>query len=49
MLYWLHYGGGSFSKIKTSKVKESHPNIKWDDVIGMAEAKQEAWEDVELL
>ena len=49
MLYWLHYGGGSFSKMATSQVKGESVNIKWDDVIGMEEAKEEAWEVVELL
>ncbi len=49
MLYWLHYGGGSFSKIATGKVKGKQVNIQWDDVIGMEEAKREAWEVVELL
>jgi len=48
-LYWLHYGGGSFSKMNTSRVKGDQVNIKWDEVIGMDEAKQEAWEVVELL
>ncbi len=49
MLYWLHYGGGSFSKISKSTIKGNQVNIKWADVIGMEEAKQEAWEVVELL
>src|SRR6185295_7408863 len=49
MLYWLHYGGGSFSKLDKSTVKSNNVKVKWDDVIGMEEAKQEAWEVVELL
>ena len=49
MLYWLHYGGGSFGKLKKSKVKGEHVDVHWDDVIGLEEAKQEAWEVVELL
>ena len=48
-LYWLHYGGGSFSKLSKSAVKGEQVNVKWDSVIGMEEAKQEAWEVVELL
>ncbi len=48
-LYWLHYGGGSFSKLSKSAVKGDQVNVKWDSVIGMEEAKQEAWEVVELL
>lgn len=49
MLFWLHYGGGSFSKMAKNRVKGEQVNIKWDDVIGMEEVKQEAWEVVELL
>ena len=49
MLYWLHYGGGSFSKLDKSTVKANRIRVKWDDVIGMEEAKREAWEVVELL
>ncbi len=48
-LYWLHYGGGSFSKISKGAVKGEQVNVKWNEVIGMEEAKQEAWEVVELL
>jgi cell division protease FtsH len=49
MLFWLHYGGGSFSKMAKNRVKGENVNIRWDDVIGMEEVKQEAWEVVELL
>ena len=49
MLSWLHYGGGSMSKIMKSRVKGDQVNVKWDEVIGMEEAKLEAWEVVELL
>jgi len=49
MLYWLHYGGGSFSKLNKSKIKGEQVSVRWDDVIGMEEAKREAWEVVELL
>ena len=49
MLYWLHYGSGSFSKISKTTVKAQQIKIRWDDVIGMEEVKQEAWEVVELL
>ncbi|MBI4354293.1 MAG: AAA family ATPase, partial [Candidatus Omnitrophica bacterium] len=44
-----HYGGGSFSKIAKGRVKGDQVNVKWDEVIGMEEAKLEAWEVVELL
>ena len=49
MLSWLHYGGGSFSKVNKSRIKSHNVNIRWDEVIGMEEAKLEAWEVVELL
>lgn len=49
MLSWLHYGGGSFSKISKAAIKGSQVNVKWDEVIGMEEAKMEAWEVVGLL
>ncbi len=49
MLHWLHHGGGSFSKLNKSQVKSDQVNIKWDEVIGLEEAKMEAWEVVELL
>lgn len=49
-LYWLHYGGGlSFSKIKKNLVRSEAINIRWTDVIGLEEAKQESREVVELL
>ena len=46
---WLHYGGGSFSKMNKSRIKGESVNVRWDEVIGMAEAKMEAWEVVDLL
>ncbi|MBI4342608.1 MAG: AAA family ATPase, partial [Candidatus Omnitrophica bacterium] len=49
MLSWLHYGGGSFAKVDKSRVKGDTVNVRWDEVIGMEEAKLEAWEVVELL
>jgi len=48
-MYWLHYGGGSFSKLSKSVVSGAQINVRWDTVIGMEEAKREAWEVVELL
>jgi cell division protease FtsH len=47
-LYWLHYGGG-FQKIGSKKVKTSEVKIKWDDVIGMEQAKMESVEIVKLI
>ena len=48
-LWWLHYGGGSFSKMSKSQIKSDQVNVRWDHVIGMEEAKREAWEVVEPL
>jgi len=48
-MYWLHYGSGSFSKLSKKRVKGEDVKVRWDDVIGLDEAKQEAWEVVELL
>jgi len=48
LLYWLHYGGG-FQKMKKSPLKGELATVRWEDVIGMEEAKQEAWEVVQLI
>ncbi len=48
LLYWLHYGGG-FQKIGSKKVKTNVVNIKWNDVIGMEQAKMESVEIVKLI
>lgn len=48
LLYWLHYGGG-FQKINKAHVRPSDVNIRWDDVIGMDQAKMEAKEVVKLI
>jgi cell division protease FtsH len=48
LLYHLVLRGG-LAKLESGKVKSQQVGIKWADVIGMEEAKQEAWEVVELL
>jgi len=48
LLYWLHYGGG-FTKIRKKSVSKSEVNIRWDDVIGMEQAKLECKEIVKLI
>jgi len=48
LLYWLHYGGG-FQKLKKKSVKSKEVNVRWDDVIGMEQAKMEAIEVVKLI
>jgi len=40
---------GGLSKLSKSKIKGEEVNIHWDDVIGMEEAKREAWEVVQLI
>ncbi len=49
MYYWLLFGGLSFNKMAKGRVKAANIQVKWDEVIGLAEAKLEAWEVVELL
>lgn len=45
MQYWMMSGGG-MGKSSAEAVKT---NVRWPDVIGMVEAKREAWELVKLL
>jgi cell division protease FtsH len=40
---------GGMAKIGTKKIKGSEVNVKWDDVLGIDEAKAEAWEVVQLI
>ena len=40
---------GGFAKFGQSKISLAQANVKWDEVIGMQEAKKDAWELVELL
>ncbi|MFA6003670.1 MAG: AAA family ATPase [Elusimicrobiota bacterium] len=47
-LYLLQYGGG-FAQFKKSKVDAASVNVKFSDVIGLIEAKREAWEMVQLI
>jgi len=47
-LYLLQYGGG-FAQFKKSKVNATQVNVKFSDVIGLTEAKREAWEMVQLI
>jgi cell division protease FtsH len=47
-LYLLQYGGG-FSRFKKAKVKSDNVNVKFSDIVGLDEAKREAWEVVELI
>lgn len=47
-LYMAVFRGG-FSQMKKGKVKADQVNIRFDQVIGIDEAKEEAWEVVELI
>ncbi|MBI4425493.1 MAG: AAA family ATPase, partial [Elusimicrobia bacterium] len=47
-LYLLQYGGG-FAQFKKSKVDSTKVAVRFDDVIGLTEAKREAWEVVQLI
>ncbi|MEK6544374.1 MAG: AAA family ATPase [Elusimicrobiota bacterium] len=48
-LYWMHYGGGPSSMRKTKLDVEATGKIRFSDVIGLSEAKKEAWEVVQLM
>ena len=47
-LYLLQFGGG-FARFKKSKVDTSRVKVRFSDVIGLSEAKREAWEVVQLI
>ncbi|MDE2426224.1 MAG: AAA family ATPase [Elusimicrobia bacterium] len=47
-LYLLQYGGG-FAQFKKSKVASAAVNVRFSEVIGLTEAKREAWEMVQLI
>ncbi|MBI5883470.1 MAG: AAA family ATPase [Elusimicrobia bacterium] len=47
-LYLLQYGGG-FASFKKSKVAVGAVSVRFTDVIGLMEAKREAWEVVQLI
>lgn len=47
MFYLMQFGG--FAKMKKSKIDAGAVNIKFTDVVGLTEAKREAWEVVQLI
>ncbi len=49
VLYKQAFMGGGIFQFSKSAIKGERVNVKWDDVIGMEEAKREAWEVVDLL
>ena len=46
---YLRFMQGGLTKISATRTKGELVNVKWSDVIGMEEAKREAWEIVQLL
>jgi cell division protease FtsH len=47
-LYLLQYGGG-FARFKKSRISAKAVKVSFTDVIGLTEAKREAWEMVQLI
>jgi len=47
-MYMMFLRGG-FTRIKQTAIKGQDVNVHWNDVIGIEEAKQEAWEVVQLI
>ncbi len=45
----FYFMQGGFARLTQNKIGLAQANVKWDDVIGMEEAKKDAWELVELL
>ncbi len=48
LLYFLNYGGG-FSRFKKARIKSQKVNVRFSDIIGLEQAKREAWEVVQLI
>jgi cell division protease FtsH len=46
---YMTFMQGGLAKVSKSKIRGELVNVKWDDVIGMEEAKKEAWEVVQLI
>ncbi|MBF0330453.1 MAG: AAA family ATPase [Candidatus Omnitrophica bacterium] len=49
LYYFMFMGGGMASFLGSDTATHSKANVKWDDVIGMEQAKKEAWEIVQFL
>jgi cell division protease FtsH len=48
LLYFLQYSGG-FAKFKKTKIRAENVNVRFSDIIGLEQAKREAWEVVQLI
>ena len=46
---YLTFLRGGFAKLDKAPIKSKDVSVAWDDVIGMVDAKQEAWEVVQLI
>ncbi|HNX90413.1 MAG TPA: AAA family ATPase [Candidatus Omnitrophota bacterium] len=46
---YLVFMQGGFAKLDKAPIKGKDVNISWNDVVGMHDAKQEAWEVVQLI
>ena len=46
---YLIFLRGGFAKLDRVKIKGAAVDVKWDEVLGIDEAKQEAWEVVQLI
>ena len=46
---YLYFLRGGFAKLEKTAIKGKNIDIKWKDVIGLEDAKQEAWEVVQLI
>jgi len=46
---YLYFLRGGFAKLEKTAIRGKNIDIKWKDVIGLDDAKQEAWEVVQLI
>lgn len=49
VFFYLTFFRGGFSQLKKDKVRSEDVNVHFDEVIGIDEAKEEAWEVVQLI
>lgn len=49
LMYFYMMRGGGMSKVGVEKLSKAEVNVLWSQIIGMEDAKKEAWEMVKLL
>lgn len=49
LYYFMFMGGGMAKFLGSDTATHATANVKWDDVVGMEQAKKEAWEIVQFL